>query len=141
MAQYNILGVVSYGFPIGLFTFTYHLTGLASDASDATVAAAAGKAVALDTTAAASVKLAGDGDVIFGRVYQAENRALLNGGKVASVARKFKEKLPAAAGHGIVIGDRVVGAGGGLVKKDAAAGASNPIVIEVGTDFVVAEKL
>jgi hypothetical protein len=138
---YNILGVVNDGFPMGLFTFTYHLTGLSATISDVDLAATAGKAVALDNTAAGSVKMAGDGDVIFGRIYVAENRALLNGGKVASVARKFKEKLPAATGHGIAVGDRIVGAGNGLVKKDAAAAASNPIVIESGTDYVVAEKL
>ena len=138
---YNITGVVSEGFPIGIFSFTYHLTGFAANVTDDVVAAAAGKAVALDITAAASVKLAGDGDVIFGRVYVAENRASSGGGKVATVARKFKERLPAAVGHGINIGDRIVGAGAGLVKKDAAAGVGNPIVIETGTDYVVAEKL
>lgn len=135
---YTPTGIVSYGFPIGIFTFTYALSGNFAD--DVAVANTAGKAVALDTSAASTVKLAGDGDAIFGRVYVAENRQVL-GIKVASVARKFKEKLPAAAGHGILVGDRVVGAGNGLVKKDAAAGVANPIVVEIGTDFVVAEKL
>lgn len=138
---YNITGVVSEGFPIGIFSFTYHLNGFAATATDLEVAATAGKAVSLDTSAAASVKLAADGETIFGRVYIAENRASSGGGKVATVARKFKERLPAAVGHGIAIGDRVVGAGAGLVKKDAAGGVANPIVIEVGTDYVVAEKL
>jgi len=136
---YNITGVVSDGFPFGIFTFTYHLSGTFAD--DTAVAATAGKAVSLDTSAAATVKLAADGDVIFGRVYVAENRNSIGGGKVASIARKFKEKLPAATGHGIVVGDRVIGAGAGLVKKDTAAGVANPIVVEVGTDYVVAEKL
>jgi len=136
---YNITGVVSEGLPLGIFTFTYHLSGTFAD--DAAVAATAGKAVSLDTSAAATVKLAADGDVIFGRVYVAENRSAIGGGKVASVARKFKERLPAATGHGIVVGDRVIGAGAGLVKKDTAAAASNPIVVEVGTDYVIAEKL
>lgn len=130
--------IVTHGFPFGIFTFTYALSGVA--ATDDAVALAAGKAVALDTTAAGTVKLAGDGDVIFGRIYVAENRGVL-GIRTASVARKFKEKMPAANGHGIVVGDRIVGAGAGLVKKDAAALASNPIVVETGTDFVVAEKL
>jgi hypothetical protein len=136
---YNITGVVSEGFPIGIFTFTYHLSG--AFANEAAVAATAGKAVSLDTTAAASVKLAGDGDAIFGRVYVAEDRNSIGGGRVASVARKFKERLPAATGHGLVVGDRIIGAGNGLVKKDAAAGVANPIVVEVGTDYVIAEKL
>lgn len=145
MAAYNPAGLVSHGFPFGIFTFTYALSGVA--ATDAAVAAAAGKAVSLDTTAPNTVKLAGDGDAIFGRVYVAENRDVL-GIRVASVARKFKEKLTPSAAYLAAtpaVGDRIVGAGGGLVKKATAnAGAgvpSDPIVIEVGTDFVVAEYL
>lgn len=138
-STYNITGVVLSGFPRGTETFTYHLSGFAADASDETVAAAAGKAVSLDTTAAGTVKLAGDGDTIFGRVFVAENRAAIGGGKVASVTRTFKDKLPAAAGHGIVVGDSVVGAGNGLVKK--AGTANRTIVIETGADFVTVEHL
>jgi hypothetical protein len=140
MATYNITGVVLHGFPRGTDTFSYHLSGFAADASDDTVAAAAGKAVSLDTSAAGTVKLAADGDIIFGRVYVAENRAATGGGKVASVARQFKEKLPAAVGHTIALGDSVVGAGGGLVKK-AAPNSNRTIVIEVGTDYAVVEQL
>lgn len=136
---YNFTGVVADGFPIGIFTFTYHLTGLAAKLTDDDVTALQGKAVTLDTAAATSVKLAGDGDRILGRIYVAEDRALLNGGRVASVARKFKERLPAAVGHGIVVGDSVVGAGGGLVKK--AGAANDNIVIETGVEYVVVEKL
>lgn len=139
---YTINTVVLEGFPFGNFTFTYALSGVT--ASDEATAAAAGKAVSLDTAASGTVKLAGDGDVIFGRVFQAENRAV-SGMVVASVARKFKERLPAASGHGIVVGNRIVGAGSGLVKKDTAnsgAGSpTNPIVIAVGTDYVIAEML
>jgi hypothetical protein len=138
---YNITGVIGDGFPIGLFTFTYHLTGLPNDATDETVAATAGKAVSLDANADVAVKLAGNGDEILGRIYVAENRAAIGGGKVASVARKFKEKLPAANGHGIVRGDRIVGAGNGLVKKAPAENTTGPIVIQTGDTFVVAEKL
>lgn len=137
--NYNITGVVLEGFPRGTETFTYHLSGFPANASDEQVAAAAGKVVSLDTTAAGTVKLAGDGDAIFGRVYVAENRAAIGGGKVASVTRTFKEKVPAAVGHGIAVGDSVVGAGNGLVKK--AAGANRTIVIQTGTDFVVVESL
>lgn len=132
---YNGAGVVSFGFPIDDFTFTYLISGLADEAA---VAAAPGKAVTFDVTAANTVKLAGDGDVIHGRVRTAENRSVL-GIKTAAIARKFKEKLPAASGHGIVVGDTVVGAGGGLVKKNGGATPTNSRVIEVGTDFVVVE--
>lgn len=131
---YTGAGVVSYGFPIDDFTFTYLITGLADEAA---VAAAPGKAVAWDNTAANSVKLAGDNDVIVGRVRTAENRTVL-GIKTAAIARKFKEKLPAATGHGIVVGDYVVGAGNGLVKK-LASGTNNSRVVEVFDDSVVVE--
>ena len=134
---YTPAGIVSFGFPLDDFTFTYLISGLADETA---VAAAAGRAVAQDTTADNTVKLAADGDAIFGRVFLAENRTVL-GIKTAAVQRRFKEKLPAAVGHGIARGDRVIGAGSGLVKKNTAATPTGPVVVEVGTDFVVAELL
>lgn len=132
------------GFPFGIFTFTYNLTGVA--ATDAAMAAAAGKATSWDTAVAGAMKLAGDGDAIVGRVYVAENRPSYNGGLVASVARKFKERLPTAAGYTApAIGDRVIGGGSGTVKKATAnSGAgvpTDPIVIAVDTGAVIVEYL
>lgn len=142
MPTYTPAAIIQEGFPFGQFTFTYALSGVA--ATDDAVAATAGKAVMLDPAAPGTVKLTTDGARIFGRVYVAENRAVL-GMRVASVARKFKERLPAAAAHGIVVGDRIVGAANGLVKKatlNAGAGeATDPIVVETGTDYVIAEML
>jgi hypothetical protein len=114
-------------------------------ADDDAAAAMAGKAVSLDTTAAGTVKLAADGDAIFGRIYVAEKRTVL-GMNVASVARKFKERVPTAAGYTTpAVGDRVIGGGNGTVKKATAnAGAgvpSDPVVIEVGTGYVIVEFL
>ena len=62
------------------------------------------------------------------------------------MARKFKEKVPTAAGYAApAIGDRVIGGGNGTVKKATAnSGAgvpSDPVVIEVGNGFVVVEYL
>lgn len=140
---YTGTGVVSTGFPMDAFTFTYLLSGLARTgayaADDLTVFAAQGKAVSWDNTAASTVKLAADGDTIVGRVRSSENRGTL-GFYTAAVARKFKEKLPAAPGHGIVVGDTVVGAGNGLVKKNTGV-ASNTVVREVFTDAVAVEHL
>jgi hypothetical protein len=134
---YTPAGVVSYGFPQAAdpFTFTYLISGTFAD--DTAMGAIAGKAVELDTTAASTVKLATDGGEIFGRVFQGERRGVL-GINVASVQRKFKEKLPAATGHGMVVGDYAVGAGAGLVKK-LASGTNRCRVIETGTDYVVVE--
>lgn len=137
-------GVVSFGFPIDIVTFTYYLTGVT--ATDAATADAVGKAVSQDTAAASSVKLAADAEPIFGRIFSAENRAGL-AVQTAAVQRNFKEKLPATVGHAIAVGNSVVGAGGGLVRKvatgvpaEVVAGARN-VVVEVGTDFVVVEQL
>jgi len=135
---YTPNGVVSYGFPLDDDTFTYLITGLAQ--TDDAAASAAGKAVTQDKTKAAAVKLAGDGDEIFGRVFQAENRAV-QGFMTAAVQRRFKEKLPAAAGHGIALGDSVVGAGAGLVKKADAGAGLRTVVVEVFNDAVVVERL
>ena len=134
---YTPAGVVSFGFPLDDFTFTYLISGLADETA---VAAAAGRAASLDTAAANTVKLAADGDEIFGRIFLAENRTVL-GFKTAAVQRRFKEKLPAAEGHGIVVGDRVIGAGAGLVKKAGAGVGLRTVVVETGPDFVVVELL
>jgi hypothetical protein len=140
---YTPAGIVSSGYPFGDFTFTYLLSGVA--ATDTAVAAAAGYVTTMDTTAASTHKLAGDGDPIHGRVYVAENRAVL-GLVVASIARKFKESVPTAAGYtSPAVGDRVIGGGAGTVKKATAnSGAgvpTDPIVVEVGTGSVVVEYL
>jgi hypothetical protein len=130
---YTIGAVVSQAFTLDDFLFTYNVSGSVTTDD-------VGKAVSQDTGAASTVKLAADNDVIFGRLETYENRIT-----VGTVARKLKCKLPATAGHGITVGKRVIGAGAGLVKLDpAGSGAglvSNPLVIEVGTDFVVVEAL
>lgn len=133
---YTPANVVSYGFPIDPTIFTYLLaSGIA--------APDVGKAVSLDTAAANSVKLAADAEQIFGRLETYEDRDSLSI-KTGAVSRLFKEKLPAASGHGIVVGDSVVGAGAGLVRK-AAAGAESTgnrtIVVETGDTYVVVERI
>ena len=134
---YTIGGVVSEAFTFNDSIFTYNVSGTVTTDD-------VGKAVSLDATAASTVKLAADGDAIMGRLETYEDRVTL-GVKVGAVARRFKCKFPAAGGHGITVGKRIVGAGAGLVKLDpAAAGVglvTNPLVIEVGTDFVVAEQI
>ncbi|MGN6820260.1 MAG: hypothetical protein ACTHJR_16475 [Sphingomonas sp.] len=132
---YNPASVVSFGFPIDAFTFTYLISGTVDASADV------GKAVALDTTAANTVKLTGDNDVIFGRLVSIENRDSL-GFKTGAVQRRFKEKLPAAVGHGIAVGNVVSGsATAGVVKLATSQTTLHNQVIETGTDYVVVEKL
>lgn len=75
-----------------------------------------GKAVTLDTTQANSVKLAGDGDPIFGKMMQFEDRSV-EGIKVAAVCRRFSAPLPIKTGATVNIGDTLVGGGSGTVKS------------------------
>lgn len=125
--------VVSYGFAFEDAQFTYLISGTVTDAD-------VGKALAQDTTAANTVKLAGLEDVVFGRLEAYEDRAVL-GIKVATVSRQFKAKLPKAA-NVITVGQSVAGSAvAGVVKAAAAQDTNRNIVVEVGTDFVVVEKI
>lgn len=92
-----------------------------------------GKPVALDTTAANTVKVAGDGDVIVGKLTTYENRAI-EGVKVGAVALKGGFKFTKSGV--IAVGSSVQGAAGGAVKALAANYALN-MVVESGTDYVV----
>lgn len=96
-----------------------------------------GKPVAIDATAANTVKVAGDGDVIVGKLVTYENRAI-EGVKVGAVALKGGFKFTKSGT--VAVGDSVCGAPGGAVKKLAAADYSLNMVVEVGTDYVVVLK-
>lgn len=141
---YNIGAPVSFGFTFNDFQFTYLLSGVVTLAD-------VGKGVTLDTTAANTMKLAGVGDPIYGRLETFEDRISL-GIKVGNVSRKFKDKLPVKAGltgfDVVALGDTVVGAtaNGGDVKALNSGSAKTPnhafnVVIEVGSGFAVVEKL
>lgn len=96
-----------------------------------------GLAVVQDSTASNTVKLAEDGDLIFGRLENVEDRKV-EGIKVGAVkiiggmAFKKSEAI-------VVIGDKVVGAGNGLVKKDTGS-TSDLAVWEVNGDEVIVVK-
>lgn len=121
--------VLTHYYPLDDFQFTYHLAAGITHAD-------IGKALTFDVTAPNTMKLAGDGNTVHGRLWQVEDRG--TGLLVGSVERKFKAKVPVAAGHGIVVGDSVTGAAtAGTVKK--AAAPNNTTAVEVGLDFVVVE--
>ena len=139
---YTPNAVVTQLFSFPDFTFTMNVSGVVT-------AADVGKAVALDTTAPNTVKLAGDDDEVYGRLETFEDRTQENV-KTGAVSRKIRAKLPVKAGLTTfdipAVGDTVVGAGAGEVKalNDGAAktpNQTNNTVIEVGTGFVVVEKL
>lgn len=96
-----------------------------------------GLAVVQDSTASNTVKLAGDGDLIFGRLENVEDRKV-EGIKVGAVkiigGMAFKKSEATVA-----VGDKVVGAGSGLVKKGADS-TSDLAVWEVNGDEVIVVK-
>lgn len=140
--SYTPNSIVTQLFTFSDFRFTFAVSG-------AVTAADVGKAVALDTTTPNTVKLAGDGDAIFGRLEVLEDRTQ-EGLKVGTVSRKLRAKLPVKTGLNALntpaIGDTVVGAGGGEVKSKNNGTIRQPdqtdnTVIELGTGYVVVEKL
>lgn len=97
-----------------------------------------GKAVSLDTTAANTVKLAGDGDPIFGRLEVYEDR-VQEGIKVGTVSTKGGLKFPLAANANVSIGTYLVGGGAGAVKAAGANVVNRFQAVEViGTTSTVA---
>ena len=84
----------------------------------------------IDTTAN-TVRLAGDGDPIDGRLETVEDRAQ-EGILVGTVAFRFANTLPIKTGETVVIGSAVQGAGSGKVKPFVpyvdTDGTSNPSV-------------
>lgn len=134
MAAMNVNGIVLEAFSFEDFTFTRFISGTVD-------ASCVGKAVTIDNTADATVKLAGDGDPVYGRIFQYEDRSQ-EGVKVVSVERKFIKRLP-KSNAAITRGDHVVGAGNGAVKTGtptAGDGGRNYALV-VGSDYVIVEKL
>jgi hypothetical protein len=80
------------------------------------VAADVGKAVSIDTTAARTVKLAADGDVIQGWLTSYEDRTI-EGGKVGTVSMKGgTDFLRASGAPAVTVGAVICGAGAGEVR-------------------------
>lgn len=109
---YSLNAVVPSSFSFPDFTFTMNVSGSVTRSD-------VGKAVSLDTTADNTVKLAGDGDEIYGRLESFEDGGL-DGLTVGAISRKFRAPLPVKAGltgiNAVARGDTVVGAGNGEVK-------------------------
>lgn len=103
-----------------------------------------GKAVQLDSTAN-KFKLAADGGNVHGILRAVETDADGDGTGYGTITLKFIEALPLKSGDTIAVGDTVVGAGSGEVKRLSNAGNSAPdhslnMVVEVRSGFVVVYK-
>jgi len=101
-------GVSLRGIHQELFHYTFNLkTGI--------VAADVGKAVTIDTAAANTMKLASDGDPIFGRLETVEDRSvegILTGTIATSGGLRFWYDPDLAGGSAPAIGEMLVGAAG-----------------------------
>jgi hypothetical protein len=130
---------------VALHNFDFPEFQLTFKLATAVVAADTGKAVSLDATAPNTVKLVADNEPIFGRLYTYEDRTI-EGQKVGTVELKFARKLAILSGQTVVVGDRLIGAGNGLVKAHpapstaalAASHARAPIVVAVAGGFATA---
>jgi hypothetical protein len=137
MAAMNINSIRLEAFSFEDFTFTRFITGTVD-------ASCIGKAVTNDPTVPGAVKLAGEGDPVYGRIYTYEDRAQ-ESVKVVGCERKFIKRLPKSAAA-IALGDHVVGTlvgGVGGFVKTGTPSATDPRnhVLFVGSDYVIVEKL
>lgn len=130
---YVLTDIVLEAFSMEDFTFTYFISGNPSPTD------IVGKAVTIDPASRGTVRLSNADDPVDGRIYQYEDRTQQGGGKVVSVERKFRKRLPKAVGDVVAIGDTVEGAGNGLVRTGTPNRLDN-IVIDVASDYVVVEK-
>lgn len=98
-----------------------------------------GKALAVDASAPNTMKLAGDGDAIRGYLDKVEIRGAE--GVVGTMYTRGWFKFPLKASDAAAIGDSIVGAGSGEVKKamaDTTAAVNETYIVEKGSDYVVA---
>lgn len=118
--------------------FTQHDFAFTMFASGGITVADIGKAVSLDAAADATVKLAADGEAIYGRIFQVEDRSQ-EGVTTVTVETRFRKRLPKTAAA-ILRGASVVGAGGGLVKSAAASSKNIVLKVDEDADYVIVEQ-
>lgn len=102
--------------------FSYLISGTTSATDPATIV---GYACSLDTATVGTVKLAADGDRIFGRIEAFEFRAQ-EGEAIVTVAKAFVGNLPLKTGDTPGIGVQLLGAGIGEVKANVTATTQVP---------------
>jgi hypothetical protein len=78
------------------------------------------KALSQDGTNANQFKLAADGDVVEGMLILVEDRKT-EGFLIGTMARRFGAKLPVKAADALAVGDRIIGAGAGEIRKALAS--------------------
>lgn len=99
-----------------------------------------GKALAVDASAPNTMKLAGDGDAIRGYLDKVEIREAK--GVVGTMYTRGWFKFPLKESDTAAVGDSIVGAGSGKVKKamkeSTTLVVNETYIVEKGNDYVVA---
>lgn len=130
---------------MGNFGYTTDLLNRTVNLAAGITGADVGKALTLDTTGPNKYKLAGDGDLIYGRLEIVEVRT--NEGTLVGNAKLYLMgvKMPIKAASGVAVGSFVIGAGAGEVKPQVADATtvrpSNLYVVEVSNGFAVVYTL
>lgn len=126
-------GVSHRGLPVEAFEIAWNL-------ASAITRADVGKAVSVDTSAARTVKLAADNDVVIGYLETVEDR-VQEGIKVGTVGHKGGTTLT-YSGTAPTVGGQVQGAGAGVVKTLTGVNARFPHVVSaVDTTALTVEVL
>lgn len=122
--------MASLSFGVSLDGFKFPDSTLTWNLEASIVAADVGKAVTIDTSVANTVKLAGDNDVILGRLETVEIRASETS-RTGAVAYQFVDLLP-YTGTAPIVGAKLTGsATAGNVKTATSPVDSYPTVVEV----------
>lgn len=98
-----------------------------------------GRAVSLDTSATATVKVAAADEPIYGRIFQIEDRSQ-EGVVTVTVETRFRKRLKKQAATAFNIGDTAIGEGDGLVKPAVAADPAKNVVLAVEDEYVIVEQ-
>lgn len=133
---YTPNAVVTYSFTFPDFTFTMNVSGSVTKAD-------VGKAVALDTATPNTVKLAGDNDVIYGRLETFEDGGL-DGLKVGAVSRKFRAPVPttgAVAVGQMLSGSATAGVAKAMTTQPAENLKTNRVIEVLAGNRAVVEQL
>lgn len=99
-----------------------------------------GKAVTQDSASANTVKIAGAGDTILGRLENVEDRTKTEGNKVGRVKIIGGMAFMKSESETIAVGDMVVAAAGGLVAKAGTSDKSDLTAWEVSGNAVIVLK-
>lgn len=132
---FNPNQVVLDGFTQHDFAFTMFLAAGSGLSDDDLL----GRAVSLDTSATATVKVAAADEAIYGRIFQVEDRSQ-EGVVTVTVETRFRKRLKKQAGTAFVIGDTAIGEGAGLVKPALSADPAKNVVLAVESDYVIVEQ-